>query len=491
MSKIQRTTQKIFGGNALADDIAALGSFKTGTPVYTDDLNDLQNAAYEEGFGAAIVANEAPFLEEQNSIPYILSKQLAYLFQEGIAEYDVATTYYTGSVVKAVEDNKVILYQSLTDENSGNPLTDETNWEKVSLGANGTSLPLFTPVTQDHILSFEESKGLALQGTYVYKTGITGSRYGYPDFVQKCFDEKTAGTATQVTLGDSEITMYVNPNGHQFYDIADKEAVDAWFATWGIAWFYGVDTENQRVFLPRRKIWNIANKTIPVVGNGYTLGITDGSSEYSMTGFFVNGCTALTIGNKKLTKLPSTTSYNNITTNALYGVSQIEKNSGLIAKLQNAMSEDTDSYLYIVVGNTSEITNVTTTIPSDEIISQVNQNTTDIINKVDLNGSNAQFPIVVDSYENGKSGYVKFSNGLCIQWGNAGEVNTTKVVNLFVPFKNISYTVLATPGLGSVTAANPTYFSTYNYQTNNFTLKVAVAQYMNWFAIGYAEVENV
>lgn len=42
-----------------------------------------------------------------------------------------------------------------------------------------------------------------------------------------------------------------NPNGHIFYDIADKATVDEIFSQRGEAWFYGVDTENERVFLPR------------------------------------------------------------------------------------------------------------------------------------------------------------------------------------------------------------------------------------------------
>lgn len=123
-------------------------------------------------------------------------------------------------------------------------------WEADNNKGSGTSLPLFTPVIQDHILSFEESKGYALQGTYVYKESAP-ERYGYPDFYAKCIEEKNAGTETQTTLGETTITTYNNANGHIFYDIADKDIVDAYFASTGIAWFYGIDEENERVFLPR------------------------------------------------------------------------------------------------------------------------------------------------------------------------------------------------------------------------------------------------
>ena len=143
MAKLERITQKIFGQNAATDDIAALGSFKTGTPIYTDNLTTLQNSNFETGFASALVADEAPFMEEQNSIPYVITKQLAYLFQEGIPEYDPNTTYYTGSIVKQVSTNDVILYLSRIDANTNNPLDDYTKWQPVNLTSNdNVILPL-------------------------------------------------------------------------------------------------------------------------------------------------------------------------------------------------------------------------------------------------------------------------------------------------------------------------------------------------------------
>ncbi len=72
-------------------------------------------------------------------------------------------------------------------------------------------------------------------------------------------------TPTQVTLGDSTITMYVNANGLTFYDIADKAVIDNFFNTYGIADYYGVDTENERIFLPRNNyFWQFTTDTTKV-----------------------------------------------------------------------------------------------------------------------------------------------------------------------------------------------------------------------------------
>lgn len=128
MAKLERKTQKIFAGNGATDDVAAFGSMITGTPVYTNDLDNLQTNAYTQGWGKAIAANEAPFLEEMNGVQYGFSKQLAYLFQNGVPEWDENTTYYANTSFCQVDG---VIYQSLTDDNIGNPVTDNTNW-KVS-----------------------------------------------------------------------------------------------------------------------------------------------------------------------------------------------------------------------------------------------------------------------------------------------------------------------------------------------------------------------
>ena len=115
----------------------------------------------------------------------------------------------------------------------------------------GSGFNLFDTKIADHILEGEEALGWALQGTYVTKES-------YPDFYSSCLEQKNAGVESQVMLGESILTMFVNENGHQFYNIADKPSIDAFYDTYGIADFYGIDEENERVFLPR----NNQNKRI-------------------------------------------------------------------------------------------------------------------------------------------------------------------------------------------------------------------------------------
>lgn len=126
---------------------------------------------------------------------------------------------------------------------------NNTSWVKIPVET------MFSIKTFDHILSFEESKGYALQGTWVYKTAAP-ERYGYPDFYEKCLSEKTeVGTGTELTINDLTATIYNHSDGHQFYDIEDKTVFDSWSeANTGI-WAYGIDEENERIFLPKRNIY--------------------------------------------------------------------------------------------------------------------------------------------------------------------------------------------------------------------------------------------
>ena len=269
-----------------------------------------------------------------------------------------------------------------------------------------TGLVLFDTILKDHVLTFEESKGLALQGTYVYKNAVAGSRYGYPNFYNKCLEEyneateempweqpinpsgisstsgfsnasnafdgdsstyASCGTSTDyiewdlgktITIsgfnasnqqiastsracnvaiysvdssgnetllangtgapvkgdgissatfaptkvnklrfklipaddGDAITTQYPsrilqiniiatnpkhkkNSNGHIFYDISIKNEIDEIFASTGMAWYYGIDTENERIFLPRNNWFEQATSDISEVGLGVEAGL--------------------------------------------------------------------------------------------------------------------------------------------------------------------------------------------------------------------------
>lgn len=159
MPKIERKTQKIFGGNAESDQLAVFGSMITGTPVYNDDIETLQSEAYTEGWQVAVAANEAPFMEEMNGVQYGFSKQLAYLFQQGIAEWDAGTTYYLNSFCQVGG----VIYKSMQDENINHSPADDTEgtyWSPLETGGGGGGSSGLEVCDIGMSLYIDETKGL-------------------------------------------------------------------------------------------------------------------------------------------------------------------------------------------------------------------------------------------------------------------------------------------------------------------------------------------
>jgi hypothetical protein len=119
MGKIARFTQKIFGASAGTNQVSQFGSYEAGTPVFsTVPATIMGLAQYASGWFSAVVGANAPAMEDMNALHFVETTQLAYLCQAGIPEYDVGTTYYTGSLCM----NAGKIFISLQDNNLNQPL---------------------------------------------------------------------------------------------------------------------------------------------------------------------------------------------------------------------------------------------------------------------------------------------------------------------------------------------------------------------------------
>ena len=106
---LDRKYQKIFGKNAEVTDLGIVGSKNAGNPDTSNDVEELQSLSnWETGLRAQVTASEAPYLQDQNSIFYVITSQLAYLFQAGIAEWNAQTEYFSGRSV-VLKDGKTYI----------------------------------------------------------------------------------------------------------------------------------------------------------------------------------------------------------------------------------------------------------------------------------------------------------------------------------------------------------------------------------------------
>lgn len=127
MAKLPRVFQNLFGLNGNQSHFGQFGSKAAGVANLTKDPTVIQalTAFVQNGWLDAINAgNKAPFLEDMNGLFLLIFRQLAYGFQEGLPEWDGSTTYFVGSIVKKTGTTE--LYGSLTDNNLGNALPNQT-----------------------------------------------------------------------------------------------------------------------------------------------------------------------------------------------------------------------------------------------------------------------------------------------------------------------------------------------------------------------------
>ncbi len=132
MTKLTRVIQRIFGDNAGVNQRAQIGSLAAASPVFTTDPTVMQALAeYTDGLDAILIGSNSPAKEDFNSLLFLFSRQLAYIFQAGVPEWQAVTTYYIGSIVQDGLGNG---YISILDNNTGNALGGD-GW--FPYGSNG------------------------------------------------------------------------------------------------------------------------------------------------------------------------------------------------------------------------------------------------------------------------------------------------------------------------------------------------------------------
>jgi hypothetical protein len=151
MAKLAIKKQNTFAGNlAAANNIAEFGSKAEGTPEYSLDPDDIQSRAeYPLGLAGSWQNNASPFLQDLNGLFFLITRQLEYLQQTGIAEWITTSTYQIGSLVN---DGTGMIYKSVTDANTGNALTSAANWMPII----SKTMVTVINVADDHVVNNSE-----------------------------------------------------------------------------------------------------------------------------------------------------------------------------------------------------------------------------------------------------------------------------------------------------------------------------------------------
>lgn len=175
MARLTRKNIKVFAGDATNNGV--FGSLQANNPTLSNDVEQIQSlTAWSEGWDYATETSEAlPPLEEFQGVQYVTTYQQAYIMQEGMPEWAATVTYYKGSLTKKVTATGFQIYNSLTDNNTGNLLSDTDNWKLVMDSDNLYALDnnVVHKTGDETISGLKIFKGLGDEKIHIQNTNVT------------------------------------------------------------------------------------------------------------------------------------------------------------------------------------------------------------------------------------------------------------------------------------------------------------------------------
>lgn len=157
MAKITRKVTAQFADVSPTSKLAQFGSKKAGAISYSADPDTIQAlAAFGQGFASSLINSGPPAIQEIDALFNMLTRQIRYLDQMSIPEWDAATTYYVGSLVQSGGD----LYISMVIDNLNFAVTNTDKWMlyKSSKVTDYTSDIIF-PTSSDSTIRVIASSG--------------------------------------------------------------------------------------------------------------------------------------------------------------------------------------------------------------------------------------------------------------------------------------------------------------------------------------------
>lgn len=188
---LDRKYQKIFGGSLTpTGNISVYGTKKEGNVSYSDNLDLIQSNNWLLGMIGGTSADKAPYLQDLNGIFYTITKQLAYIFQAGISEWESQTEYVANKSFVSYGGKIYVAKQNSTNKQ---PDTELNYWEVVD---------------KTNFLN----NGLSFESTYSYKKN---------DCVN--YTDKYGNTIKVFSLTDNNTQ---EPTEQTVYNVKSKMEVD-------------------------------------------------------------------------------------------------------------------------------------------------------------------------------------------------------------------------------------------------------------------------
>ena len=199
---------------------------------------------------------------------------------------------------------------------------------------------LFEYQFTDHILN---NASWLRADTFSWQSGAV-----YVSAYAKLVEEYATGT----TQTEDGVTFKLTTNGFKIADSTQESAIASLYTSTGKAWFYILDTANQRFKLPRELPFDGQAK-----GNGKTLGLTNGTLETGLTAISgaynplscYNGLYGANVSTTVSDAGEGVYAFKGV------GITTDPTKSGIIS---NRATTDSGKYLYFYVGETVQDANL-------------------------------------------------------------------------------------------------------------------------------------
>lgn len=217
MSKITTKLQKVFGATGATGNLGQFGSLAAGNPTYTDDVETVQSLnEYGIGLVAALINGAPPAIQDINGLFYMITKQIAYLMQQGIPEWNAGTTYYVGSFVSRPDGDDGEIFISVADDNLNNALSDTDNWMLY----DSKKITLITGSTTEHTVAYDDAIIICklIGDCSVYLPEATTLNKGRTILIINKAQSAAVSTTTVSAIG----TPYTAIDNYQYVEISSS-----------------------------------------------------------------------------------------------------------------------------------------------------------------------------------------------------------------------------------------------------------------------------
>lgn len=287
-------------------------------------------------------------------------------------------------------------------------------------------------------------------------------------------DDISGKTLQTETVGGTTISFYLADDGHKICPAAQESNVTAIYTATGVAWYYILDTVNQRFKLPRTKfgatglrdtVGNYVSESLPNV-SGNCSGSSTNASDYS--GPFVKGADFGSVAGGGWSNGARAT-FNLSVANSTY-----QDNAPV-------QQRATQQYLYFYVGSfTQTALENTAGLNAGLFNGKADLNLLNTTNNVDF---------VIDRQEpnagNNYTWYRKYRSGWVEQGGVKNHSAGTIDITLVIPMADTDYSVLGSFGAG-YGASNNNNFVLVPYSSTVIRLTDNNSGSMYWRVSGKA-----